>query len=82
MMEHRAPARRRLGAVALGPGLLLLVALPTFAMDAEVQGIEGRIADNVEVYLEGLDGSQYRVERLRNEVARLTQEAMRGVRLL
>ena len=78
IMENRVPARPGLGLFVRRSGAMLcLVSVPAMGMDAEIVGIEGEMADNVEVYLQGLDGSQYRVERLRNEVVRLTQEAMR-----
>jgi len=47
------------------------------ALDATIEGVDGEIADNIEVYLEGLDGEEYSADRLRAEVARLTQEATR-----
>lgn len=80
IMENRVPARSGLGPFVRRSGAalcLVSVSVPALGMDAEIVGIEGDMANNVEVYLQGLDGSQYRVERLRNEVVRLTQEAMR-----
>ncbi|RTR05085.1 outer membrane protein assembly factor [Halomonas nitroreducens] len=70
-MENRR--MRRLGAVLLCLGM----APAALAIDARIEGVEEELADNVEVYLDGLDASQYRPERLEAEVRRLSQEALR-----
>ncbi|GED22464.1 autotransporter assembly complex protein TamA [Halomonas halmophila] len=62
----------------LGSGALCLVAaMPSLALDASISGVEDELASNIEVYLDGLDASQYQAERLEEEVRRLVGEALR-----
>ncbi|GEN22085.1 outer membrane protein assembly factor [Halomonas cupida] len=75
-MDNRRPLQG--GLLYWGSALVMLtIPVSALALDAEIEGIEGDMADNVEIYLKNLDGSEYSVNRLRAEVMRLTQEAMR-----
>lgn len=55
----------------------LVHSAPALAMKAKVTGVDEEVAENIEVYLEPLESSAYRAERLIAEVQRLTAEAMR-----
>ncbi|WP_192037056.1 autotransporter assembly complex family protein [Halomonas sp. YLGW01] len=58
-------------------GLCLSAATAAQALDVEIEGLEGPAADNVVLYLEGIEPSQYREERLRAQVRNQALEAMR-----
>ncbi|WP_136246662.1 autotransporter assembly complex protein TamA [Halomonas borealis] len=47
------------------------------AMDASIEGIDGAPADNLEVYLDGLEADQYSPQRLKAEIQRLAQESLK-----
>ncbi|MFG6177300.1 autotransporter assembly complex family protein [Halomonas sp. THAF12] len=66
---------KRLAAVSLSIGL----ASPgmTLAMDARFEGVEGDPAENLEVYLDGLEADQYSTQRLEAEIRRLAREALK-----
>ncbi|MDR5858684.1 outer membrane protein assembly factor [Halomonas eurihalina] len=70
-MDNRVFIRLGAGALCLG------VAAPALALDASIEGVEDKLADNIEIYLDGLDESQYQAERLEAEVRRLVSEALR-----
>ncbi|QEM81850.1 autotransporter assembly complex protein TamA [Halomonas binhaiensis] len=75
-MENHSPFRSV--ALSWGSALAILVLpAPVWALDATIEGVNDKMADNVKIYLDSLDGSQYNINRLRAEVARLTQEAIR-----
>ncbi|WP_458525739.1 autotransporter assembly complex protein TamA [Onishia taeanensis] len=63
----------RLACVCLGLGAPSAV----LALDVEIEGLEGPAADNVTLYLDTIQPSQYREERLRAKVRNQTLEAMR-----
>ncbi|MDR5905880.1 autotransporter assembly complex family protein [Franzmannia qiaohouensis] len=70
-MEFRALAR-------LGSVVACLASIaPAWALDADVQGISGRPADNIAIYLGGLDAAQYSQSRLESVVRRRSMEALR-----
>ncbi|WP_340148233.1 autotransporter assembly complex family protein [Franzmannia pantelleriensis] len=50
---------------------------PAWALDADVEGITGRPADNIVLYLDGLDAAQYSQSRLESVVRRRSREALR-----
>ncbi|XAW61215.1 autotransporter assembly complex family protein [Halomonas sp. Bachu 37] len=49
----------------------------SWAMNAQIEGVEGEIADNVRLYLDEVEAEQYSDERLEGEVRQRTREAMR-----
>nr|WP_232230373.1 autotransporter assembly complex family protein [Halomonas sp. 1513] len=62
----------------LTAGLVCLTSLaPAWALDADVEGISGRAADNIVLYLDGLDAAQYSQSRLESVVRRRSREALR-----
>nr|WP_163503282.1 autotransporter assembly complex family protein [Halomonas socia] len=70
-MEFRALTR-------LGSVVACLASIaPAWALDADVQGISGRPADNIAIYLDGLDAAQYSQSRLESVVRRRSMEALR-----
>ncbi|PAU79288.1 autotransporter assembly complex protein TamA [Halomonas salipaludis] len=70
-MEFRALTR-------LGSVVACLASIaPAWALDADVQGISGRPADNIAIYLGGLDAAQYSQSRLESVVRRRSMEALR-----
>ncbi|MBD3894352.1 outer membrane protein assembly factor [Halomonas sp. ML-15] len=70
-MECRA--LMRLAALAV----CLTSLTPAWALEAEVVGIDGRPADNIVLYLEGLDAAEYSQSRLESVVRRRSMEALR-----
>lgn len=54
----------------VSPGVVL-------ALDANIEGLEGEPAENLETYLDGLDAEQYSPQRLESEVRRLAGESLR-----
>lgn len=70
-MEFRALTR-------LGTAVACLALVtPAVGLDAKVEGAEGRVADNIVVYLEGLEAEGYSASRLEAVVRRRALEAMR-----
>ncbi|CAM3416758.1 autotransporter assembly complex protein TamA [Halomonas lysinitropha] len=63
----------RLGLAALCLGL----APGTLALEATIEGIEDPLAENVRLYLDGLEAEQYSPDRLESEVLRRSSEALR-----
>ena len=50
---------------------------PAWALDADVEGISGRPAENIVRYLDGLDAAEYSQSRLESVVRRRSREALR-----
>ncbi len=65
----------RLSACLLAAGL----AMPglAYALEANIEGLEGEPADNLQAYLDGLEADRYSPRRLEAEVRRLAGEALR-----
>lgn len=70
-MEFRALTR--LGTAMAG----LALSLPAVGLDVDVEGVDGRVANNIVVYLDSLDAKQYSASRLEAVVRRRALEAMR-----
>ncbi len=63
----------------LASGLLLVSLCPSaHALDADVSGVEGDVADNVKNYLVDLNANDYGRQRLQAEVNRRITEALRA----
>lgn len=63
----------RLGILSLGVGGASIAQ----ALEVEIEGLDGPAADNVVLYLDAIEPSQYREERLRARVRSQALEAMR-----
>ncbi|APE32252.1 hypothetical protein BOX17_15585 [Halomonas aestuarii] len=70
-MDNRVLSRLGVAAVCLG------LAPGAHALEATIEGVEGDLAENVRLYLDGLEARQYSPERLKSEVLRRSSEALR-----
>lgn len=58
--------------------LLLSCSVTTLALDTEITGVEGDVADNVTNYLAELDASDYHRDRLKTKITQRTGEALKA----
>ncbi|TDO13854.1 MULTISPECIES: autotransporter assembly complex protein TamA [Halomonas] len=70
-MDNRVFTRLGLAAFFLG------LSSAAQAIEATIEGVEDPLAENVRLYLEGLDAPQYSPARLESEVLRRSSEALR-----
>ncbi|WP_404377755.1 autotransporter assembly complex family protein [Vreelandella aquamarina] len=73
--QRRWPAAKQVACLLVLP--LLSAPSASWALEAAISGVDGRVLANIEAYLENIKADQYTDVRLEGEIRQRTQEAMR-----
>ena len=73
--QRRWPTAKQVAYLLVLP--LMSASSVSWALEADISGVDGRVLVNIEAYLENIEADQYTDARLEGEIRQRTQEAMR-----